>query len=129
MAKEAVVLEKHFTLDKTMFGWDHHMSADPAELEAICRGRDRIHAALGQHRRTIGPREHKRRDEYRRSIVAAHDIKTGETVTEMAIDFRRPGTGIAPDLADVIIGMAAVHDIAAGTLISFDDLARRPGKS
>ncbi len=57
----AAVIEKHFTLDKTMFGWDHKVSADPAELAVICRGRDRIHAALGIARRIVGPRELQRR--------------------------------------------------------------------
>jgi N-acetylneuraminate synthase len=121
-AKRAVVLEKHFTLDKTMFGWDHHMSVDPDELRTICRARDRIHAALGTTRRVVGEREMKRRDEYRRSIVAARDIQAGETITEDAIDFRRPGTGLEPVMADTIVGMVAVRDIQDDTLISLDDL-------
>ena len=131
IAKRAVVLEKHFTLDKTMFGWDHHMSADPDELRAICQARDRIHAALGAARRTVGPRELARRDEYRRSIVAARSIRAGETVTEDAIDFRRPGTGLDPFMVDRIVGMVALRDIAEDTLISLDDLgaaASAPGK-
>jgi N-acetylneuraminate synthase len=122
MAKRAAVLEKHFTLDKTMFGWDHHMSADPGELRAICRGRDRIDAALGTTRRVVGSRELARRDEYRRSIVAARDIRAGEVITEDAIDFRRPGTGLDPFMADIIVGMVASRAIAADTLISLDDL-------
>jgi N-acetylneuraminate synthase len=124
MAKRAVVLEKHFTLDKTMFGWDHHMSVDPDELRAICRGRDRIHAALGTMRRVVGARELARRDEYRRSIVAARDIRAGETITEDAIDFRRPGTGLDPFMADIVVGMVATRTIAEDTLISLDDLAQ-----
>jgi len=129
IAKDAVILEKHFTLDKTMFGWDHHMSVDPTELAAICRGRDRIHAALGSARRTVGNRELERRDEYRRSIVAARDIKVGQLITEDAIDFRRPGTGISPDMARFIVGMVAVRDIAVDRLISFDDLEKRSRKN
>ncbi len=129
IAKDAVMLEKHFTLDKTMFGWDHHMSMDPVEMEAICRGRDRIHAALGSHRRTVGPRELARRDEYRRSIVAAQPIKAGQSITEDVIDFRRPGTGIAPELASVVVGMVAARDIEADTLISMNDLQTPRGKA
>ena len=63
MAKGAVILEKHFTLDKEMFGWDHKASATPDELDIICRDRDRIHTALGQQRRTVGERETARKDE------------------------------------------------------------------
>jgi sialic acid synthase SpsE len=128
MAKGAVMLEKHFTLDKTMFGWDHHMSADPSEMAAICRARDRIHAALGSHRRTVGSRELAQRDEYRRSIVAAQDIRAGQAISEALIDFRRPGTGIAPEMAKFVVGMRAARDIAADTLITLDDLEMRPGK-
>ena len=62
IARGAVVLEKHFTLDKSMFGWDHHMSADPEELAVICRGAERIHAALGSSRRTWQWRRKRIRD-------------------------------------------------------------------
>ena len=123
IAKRAVVLEKHFTLDKTMFGWDHHMSVDPDELRTICHARYRIHAALGSTRRVVGARELARRDEYRRSIVAARDIRAGETITEAAIDFRRPGTGLEPFMAERIVGMVAVRGIPEDTLISLDDLS------
>lgn len=122
IAKRAVVLEKHFTLDKDMFGWDHKMSCTPEELAAICTARDRIHAALGSARRTVGPREMERRDEYRRSVVARRDIRAGDMVAEADIDFRRPGTGIPPTQSGLIVGRVAARDIQADTLIRFEDL-------
>ena len=127
MAKGAVVVEKHFTLDKDMFGWDHKASADPAELEAICRGAGRIHAALGRPRRVVGDREQARRPEYRRSIVSARKIEAGAVLTDEDLDFRRPGTGIDPMEVDRILGMTAARDIAEDTVIRFDDLRGEPG--
>lgn len=123
IAKRAVVLEKHFTLDKDMFGWDHKMSCTPAELSAICAARDRIHAALGSTRRIVGLREMERRAEYRRSVVAVRDIRAGETIADADIDFRRPGTGIPPTQSDLVVGRAAARDIDADMLVRFEDLA------
>jgi sialic acid synthase SpsE len=122
IAKRAVVLEKHFTLDKEMFGWDHKMSCTPEELSIICAARDRIHAALGQKRRVVGPREFERRDEYRRSIVAACDIHAGQIIDEKHLDFRRPGTGIMPTQADIFVGRVASRDISADTILRFEDI-------
>ncbi len=122
IAKRAVVLEKHFTLDKDMFGWDHKMSCTPEELTAICTARDRIHTALGTARRVVGPREFERRDEYRRSIVSARDIAAGQKIGEGDIDFRRPGTGIKPMQADMVVGRVATRDIPADTILQLEDL-------
>ncbi|MBX3456302.1 N-acetylneuraminate synthase family protein [Ferrovibrio sp.] len=128
MALGAMVIEKHFTLDKNMFGWDHKVSADPAELAAICRGRDRIHAALGSSRRIVGAREMQRRDEYRRSIVATRAVKSGEVFDEAMLDFRRPGTGIDPTLVNLVVGSRAARDIGAEEILGFDMLVAQQGK-
>lgn len=121
IAKRAVVLEKHFTLDKSMFGWDHHMSADPTEMQVIMRGRDRIHAALGTMRRRPPVRELERRAEYRRSIVSVRDIPEGKVISADDLDLRRPGTGIDPSLIELVIGARALRSIPADTRISFSD--------
>lgn len=122
IARGAVVLEKHFTLDKEMFGWDHKISADPSELEVICRGARRIHAALGSPVRTVGENERAQRDEYRRSIVSARAIKAGEMLREEDLDFRRPGTGIDPMEWGRVAGMVAARDIPEDTVIRMADL-------
>ena len=123
MALGSTVIEKHFTLDKNMFGWDHKVSADVAELSAICRGRDRIHAALGNSRRIVGERELLRRDEYRRSIVSARPIASGDVISEDMLDFRRPGTGLSPRQIGLLVGRKAQRHIPEDTLISLSDIA------
>jgi len=121
MAKGAVVLEKHYTLDKTMIGWDHKISADPDELGAIVTAAGRIHEALGSTRR-IPPEDPNRKAEYRRSIVSARDIQKGEVIDQSAITYRRPGTGLTPNSDTLLIGGTATRDIPADTIIDFSDI-------
>ncbi len=122
VARGAVLIEKHFTLDKDMFGWDHKMSMDPDEMRVLCEGSKRIHTALGSPRRVVGTRELGQREAFRRSIIAARDIRAGEVLSEDAITYRRPGTGLDPALAPHVIGMKAARDITYDTLIDFKDL-------
>lgn len=121
MAKGAVVLEKHYTLDKDMFGWDHKISADPEEMAVIVNAAERIHQALGSARRTP-PEDPDRKAEYRRSIVSARDIKEGETIDAAAITYRRPGTGLPPNADTSLLGAKARRDIAADTILSLSDV-------
>lgn len=124
IAKGACVLEKHFTLDKEMFGWDHKVSANPEEMAAITRGRDRIFAALGSKRRTVSAAEEEKKKAFRRSIVSRRDIRDGEIIDADAITYRRPGTGIPPNLAHLIVGARAVKLIEADAVIGWQDIDR-----
>jgi N-acetylneuraminate synthase len=126
IAKSAVVLEKHFTLDRKMFGWDHHMSVDPADMAIIMRGVHRIYAALGSSRRTVGPDEMARRPSYRRSIVSARNIRAGQRITPADLTFRRPGTGLEPNFSSVVVGMIARRDISADTVLKLSDFQIPP---
>lgn len=128
IALGAAVIEKHFTLDKTLPGWDHAVSADPADMAIITSAAKRIPAALGSRRRTLSDDERKSAAVMRRSVVAARDIRAGEILAESDLEFRRPGTGISPNDADRVLGRAARRDIAADTLLSEDDFEAAPSQ-
>ncbi len=122
VAMGSAIIEKHFTLDKQMFGWDHKVSADFDEMQEIVTESKHIHAALGSYRRIVSEAEIKKRDAFRRSIVASRNIKANEIITEDMIDYKRPGTGIPPEYKDFIIGKKAKNDITSDQLISFEDI-------
>lgn len=121
IALGAAVIEKHFTLDKSMEGWDHAVSADPGEMAAIARAAERIPAALGSARREVSREERDLSKAMRRSAVAARPIEVGQVMTEKDIVFRRPGTGIPPDQAYLLHGQVAARDMAGDTVFDFAD--------
>lgn len=121
IALGAVVIEKHFTLDKKMAGWDHSVSADPPELKAIVDGARRIHAALGSTRRIVTERDIAQRKNFRRSIVSARAIRKGERVKFEDLTYRRPGTALPPAMATTLLGMAAARDIPENTVLRLTD--------
>lgn len=120
IAKGACIIEKHFTLDKNMVGWDHKVSANPEELEIICKAAECGYKMLGSYQKVINENE-ERRNAFKRSIVAANDIKCGQIITEDDIDFKRPGTGIEPKYYDFIIGRKATRDISKDQILCRED--------
>ena len=121
-AKGAVVIEKHFTLDHTMEGWDHAMSAQPEEMLALVEGARRVYAALGSSRRVISEKEHQMAKVMRRSIVTTRALKAGDILREENLTYRRPGTGIAPNLATQLIGLKVVRDVSEDAVLQTEDL-------
>jgi N-acetylneuraminate synthase len=119
-AMGACVIEKHFTLDKGMTGWDHKISADVDELRVIAGESKKINRALGSHRITV-QEDAARIDAFRRSIVAARDISAGETFEEEMLDFKRPGEGLSPETIEFILGKKALRDIAYDEMIRKED--------
>jgi sialic acid synthase SpsE len=120
VAKGACILEKHYTLDKEMFGWDHKVSANEEDLSVITEGAKRIYSALGSGR--IQRVENSDRlDSFRRSIVAAKSIKAGEVIEEDMLDYKRPGTGLEPETVKYIVGRVAKRDISKDELIMMSD--------
>lgn len=117
VALGAKVIEKHFTLDKTMEGPDHRASLDPEELKQMVKAIRNIEQALGDGVKRVSPSEEPNKVVARKSIVAARDIKAGETLTDENITVKRPGNGISPMKWDEVIGTVAKRDFPYDTLI------------
>lgn len=120
VAKGAKIIEKHFTLDKNMEGWDHKVSADPSDLEIICKEGQNVFECLGSNYKIVSQDEMEKREKFRRSATTAHNIKEGHVITENDIVYKRPGTGITPTEAKWLIGRKAKHDIAEDTTLVWD---------
>jgi N-acetylneuraminate synthase len=117
VARGAVLIEKHFTLDKNMEGPDHKASLEPQELEAMVTAIRQIEVALGSRVKTPTVSEVKNKAVARKSLVAATDIKAGEEITEHNLTTKRPGTGLSPYRYWDFIGSNASKDYRAGELI------------
>ncbi len=122
VALGSCLIEKHFTIDKDMPGWDHAISANPQEMKEIVNESNNIHLAMGNFYRTVSPEEEEKKKKFRRSIVSSRLLKKGEIITESDIKFKRPGTGIAPDEAHYVIGRKLNKDIDVDQLIHWEDL-------
>ncbi|WP_304544966.1 N-acetylneuraminate synthase [Sulfurimonas microaerophilic] len=117
VAMGASVIEKHFTLDKTMEGPDHKASLEPHELIAMVKAIRNIELALGDGIKKPSPSETPNIVVARKSIVAAQDIQKGELFTGENLTIKRPGNGINPMQWDKIIGTQAQKDYTKDELI------------
>jgi N,N'-diacetyllegionaminate synthase len=122
IALGACVIEKHFTLDKDMAGWDHAISVGPADLRTIVEEGRNVFDALGSGRRTVTRAEHEKRERFRRSLVARRSLPRGHTITEEDLNTKRPGTGIAPDELRYILGRKLADDVREDQVIRWEDL-------
>lgn len=118
-AMGAEVIEKHFTLDRTLPGPDHRASLEPHELKAMVEAVRNVSKALGDGRKTVADAEKGNIEVARKSIVAARAITVGEILTDGNITVKRPGNGISPMLWDEVIGRKAVRDFMPDELIDF----------
>ncbi|NOQ31659.1 MAG: N-acetylneuraminate synthase [Helicobacteraceae bacterium] len=121
VALGACLIEKHFTLDKNMEGWDHKVSATKSEMQEIVENSKRISDALGSFRITATETEEKKR-EFRRSIVLTRNIKEGEVLKEEDIDYKRPGGNFDPDMTEYLIGRIVNKDLNFDHILTKNDL-------
>lgn len=117
VALGAKMIEKHFTLDKTLPGPDHVASLEPDELRSLVDAIRNIERALGSSEKKVSESEQKNLTIARKSIVAASDINAGDIFTEKNIAVKRPGNGISPMLWDEVIGKCAIRDFREDELI------------
>lgn len=113
----AVVIEKHFTLDKKMEGPDHRASLEPAELKAMVSAIRNVTSALGDGIKRPSRSETKNLDVIRKSIVAAKVIEEGELFTTENLIVKRPGNGLSPMEWDNILGRRAIREFRPDDLI------------
>ena len=116
----ARVLEKHFTLDKTLPGNDHYHGGDPADFRRALENLRLIDTVMGSPEKTVLPCEVTPRREARRSLVLTHAKAKGEVLTEADVVQKRPGTGIPPKFRDVVVGRAVRADLPEDTILTWD---------
>lgn len=108
----ACIIEKHFTLDKSLPGPDHKASLAPDELAAMIRAVRHTEQALGDGHKHVTQSEAKNMSIARKSIVAKRDIAAGEIFTEDNITTKRPGDGVSPMRWHEVLGMKAKRAFA-----------------
>jgi N,N'-diacetyllegionaminate synthase len=116
------LIEKHFTLDRSMPGPDHPFAIEPQELHELVAGIRTIELAFGSGR-VEGPSAPEAQEMYRlarRSLIAARDIAAGTVITREHLVVKRPGYGIAPKQIELVIGRTARVDIEADEILSWE---------
>ncbi len=116
----AEVIEKHFTLDKTLPGNDHYHAGDPDDFKKAIANFKWIDTVLGSAEKTVLDCEIVPRREARRSLVLTRDMKAGEVIQEQDLMPKRPGTGISPRYADIVVGRKVVRDLKEDTILTWD---------
>jgi len=113
----ARVVEKHFTLDRTLPGPDHRASLEPGELKAMVNAVRNIEQALGDETKRPSPSEEKNKIIARKSLVAAKPIRAGERFTQENVTAKRPAMGLSPMRWTDVLGRMASRDFAEEELI------------
>jgi N-acetylneuraminate synthase len=122
IALGACVIEKHFTLDQDMEGWDHAISANPEQMQTIVEEGRNVFSALGNRQRVVTPAELEKRKKFRRSLVTRRKLDRGHTLSEADLDAKRPGTGIAPQEISYVVGRRLTSDLVADQILRWEHL-------
>jgi N,N'-diacetyllegionaminate synthase len=118
----ACILEKHFTLDRTSPGPDHHASLEPAEMARMIRGVRAASAALGDGEKLPRPSEAAARVTARKSVVATRALEPGHTLTAADLAVMRPASGIPPAARESLIGRTLARAVPEQSPIDWSDI-------
>lgn len=121
----AVVIEKHFTDDKTMKGNDHYHAMDISDLINLKKILKNTQALLGSNieKKPINS-ERIARENARRSIVLTHNVKAGHRLLASDITFKRPGTGLSPLHCDKVLEYSVINNLNADHILQWEDLKK-----
>jgi sialic acid synthase SpsE len=120
VAMGAAIVEKHFTLDRSLPGPDHFFALTPPELTAYVAALREAEEALGSSRIEVRECE-KDLAKYRTGLVLRHPVKRGECVAESDVIMKRPGWGIPTHMMSAVVGRKAIRDLPAEHILSWDD--------
>ena len=116
----SVIIEKHFTHDKTLPGNDHYHAMDKEDLKLYRKNLERTFEILGGFKIQALEDEEPARANARRSLVSAKDIKKGQVITKEDLTFKRPASGISPKFIDEVIGKKAMNDIKEDSVMKWN---------
>ena len=122
VALGAAMIEKHFTLDNSMIGWDNQMATEPDLMAQLVRECRNVSKALGLYERHVTKAELAQRMKMRRSIIVVKDLPAGHMLSMEDLDAKRPGDGIPPNEFMRVIGKKVKRDIEADEMLLLDDL-------
>ncbi len=118
----ACIIEKHFTLDRTMDGPDHRASLEPDEFKSLVQTVRNVESALGDGIKRLMPSEISNKKLMQKSLVAARTINAGEILCYEDLTCKRPANGLSPSCIDILVGKRVVKEIREGMKIEFSQI-------
>jgi sialic acid synthase SpsE len=122
VALGACVVEKHFTLDRSLAGPDHAASIEPDDLARLVSDIRAVESALGDGRKTARSSERDAIANLRKSIVARRDMRTGTVLREEDLALKRPGGGLPAKEIPALVGRQLSRDVRADEMIRWGDV-------
>jgi N-acetylneuraminate synthase/sialic acid synthase len=119
----AQIIEKHFTLDRTMKGTDHAFSLEPEGMRKMVRDLKRAHIALGDGKKVVYESETAPVVKMSKSIVAADNLRAGTVLSREHLAYKSPGVGLKPNKLELVLGKTLIVDLGQDDLVTLDVLS------